>query len=73
MAGCEKCWGDAYLKSRNSHKSQAECYHDLIKERDKEGRVCTLKEQAGQFWDETLNRDTRYTEEEWNKLKEIKE
>jgi hypothetical protein len=38
-------------------KSQAEHYHDLIEER--KDNPCTPKEQAGQFWDEEKQCDSR--------------
>ena len=46
MASCEKCWNDAYVRSRLSFKDQAECYSDLIKER--KDNPCTPEEQAGE-------------------------
>ena len=46
MASCEKCWSDAYLRSRMTMKPQSECYSDLIKERN--DNPCTPEEQAGQ-------------------------
>jgi hypothetical protein len=55
---CEKCWGDAYLRSRLSFKSQAECYTDLLKERI--NNPCTPEEQAGEYWDENTKSDKRY-------------
>ncbi len=33
MSACEKCWGDAYLKSLRNGKTQGECYSKLLKER----------------------------------------
>lgn len=58
MSSCEKCWGDAYLRSVNHPmKSQAEHYSDLIEER--KNNPCAPKEQAGQFWDEEKQCDTR--------------
>ena len=46
MASCEKCWADAYKRSRiYPEKCQAEHYRDLIKER--ENNPCTPEEQAG--------------------------
>ena len=42
MASCEKCWSDAYTKSRGSGRSQTEVYSELVKQRD-----CTPEEQAG--------------------------
>jgi hypothetical protein len=46
MASCEKCWSDAYFKSRYSGKDQAECYSELIKKREND--PCTPEEQAGE-------------------------
>ena len=46
---CEKCWDDAYLRSRLSHREQHDCYLELIKERRE--TPCTPKQQAGQWWD----------------------
>lgn len=46
MASCEKCWGDAYARSReNLMKLQAEHYSDLVAERAE--NPCTPEEQAG--------------------------
>jgi len=44
MATCEKCWGDAYMKSIGSGIGQTEEYHKLIKENS-----CTPKEQCGEM------------------------
>ena len=58
MSSCEKCWGDAYMRMLGSgSKDQAEHYHDLIEER--KNNPCTPKEQAGQFWDEEKQCDSR--------------
>jgi len=46
MPGCEKCWGDAYLRMKcNPSKSQAEYYRDLLNER--KDNPCTPEQQAG--------------------------
>jgi len=46
MPSCEKCWGDAYMRTySNPLKSQAEHYSDLIKER--KDNPCTPEQQAG--------------------------
>ncbi len=43
MASCEKCWGEAYLKTyEDPMKSQTEHYNELIKVSN-----CTLEQQAG--------------------------
>ena len=56
---CEKCWGDAYLRYRMRGGFQADHYRDILKERDEAGEVCTPREQAGQFWDEEKQCDSR--------------
>ena len=59
MTSCEKCWGDAYMRSLGDRsKSQSEHYRDLLKEREE--TPCSLKEQAGQFWDESKQCDQRH-------------
>ena len=45
MASCEKCWGDAYMRSLSNGKSQAENYTELLEERY--NNCCTAEEQAG--------------------------
>lgn len=45
MGACEKCWGEAYLRSRFNGKSQSENYADLLRER--KSSPCTPEEQAG--------------------------
>ena len=58
MSSCEKCWADARRRRfYNLSKSRAEHYHDLLEER--KGNPCSPKEQAGQFWDEEKQCDTR--------------
>ena len=56
--GCEKCWGDAWLRAYTSiGKTQSECYRELLRER--KNTPCTPQEQAGQFWDGGRQRDSR--------------
>ena len=57
MSACEKCWGDAYLRSLYSGKSQGECYTELLEERS--DNPCSPQEQAGQFWDDEKQCDRR--------------
>ena len=58
MASCEKCWEDAcMLEYSERRKSRAEYYHDLIAER--KDNPCTPREQAGQWWDEEKQCDSR--------------
>ena len=33
MSACEKCWNDAYVRSRMSGRLQAEIYRELLEER----------------------------------------
>ena len=59
---CEKCWGDGYARSRYNGKDQVENYHDLLKEREDENGFpsCTPEEQAGDWWDEKEQYDSRF-------------
>lgn len=58
MAACEKCWGDAYARAvSDTSKDQADHYHDLLRERALD--PCTPRGQAGQWWDEEKQVDTR--------------
>ena len=59
MSCCEKCWGDAYMTSINTHRSQSECYHEILEERNATQTACSPKEQAGQWWDEEKQKDSR--------------
>lgn len=59
MASCEKCWGDAYLRSRASGEAQSTEYYKLLEER--KDHPCSPKESAGQFWDEENQCDRRFT------------
>jgi len=56
---CEKCWGDAYMRSLDDpYKDQAEHYTDLLNER--KDNPCTPREQAGQWWNEEKQCDERW-------------
>jgi len=44
MSACEKCWGEAYGRSRDSGRSQTECYQEILKER--EDNPCSKAEQV---------------------------
>lgn len=57
MAGCEKCWADAFKRSYASGRSQAEIYHELLEQR--KDNPCTPRDQAGDYWDEERQRDKR--------------
>lgn len=56
---CEKCWGDAFLRSYGGG-DQVKAYMELIEER--KPHQCTLKQQAGQWWDEEKQIDSRELE-----------
>ena len=58
---CEKCWADAYIRSMSSGQSQADEYTKLLKERA--NHPCTLRQQAGQFWDAIAHCDSRVKDE----------
>ena len=46
MSACEKCWADAFIRSRtNPSKAQVEHYKDLLDERRE--HPCTPEEQKG--------------------------
>ena len=51
MSCCEKCWSDA--------GGNAETYAHLVELRNAYGPKCSPKEQAGQWWDEKQQQDTR--------------
>ena len=53
----EKCWSDAYTKSYGGNGDQVEWYQKLLKER--KDKPCTPKEQAGDYWDEDKQMDSR--------------
>lgn len=42
---CEKCWSDAYIRSRLTGRPQVDCYRDLLEERKES--PCNPEEQAG--------------------------
>jgi len=60
MSACEKCWADAYMRSRETGTSQTEAYQALLLER--EARQCSPQQQAGQFWDAERGCDSRTPE-----------
>ena len=41
---CNKCWGDAYLRARLTHRSQADCYIEILAER--EDNPCSIEQQG---------------------------
>ncbi len=58
MSGCEKCWKEAYRRSlKIPHKSWGKHYLEIMAE--KKGNPCSVKEQAGRWWDEERQIDTR--------------
>jgi hypothetical protein len=54
---CEKCWGDAYRRSRCTGRSQSESYQELLLER--KDNPCTPQQQAGGYWDKKNQCDLR--------------
>ena len=42
---CEKCWGDAYLRSLVDGRAQSDHYRDLLEER--KDNPCTPEQEAG--------------------------
>ncbi len=59
---CEKCWGDAYTRSRMTHKMQSDCYLEILEER--KDNPCSPQKQAGQFWDDNKQCDWRLSEDD---------
>lgn len=60
MASCEKCWSVARARHiSDPHKSVTDHYYDVMAEVQNSGKACTPKEQAGQYWDEENEIDTR--------------
>ena len=55
---CRKCWSDSYNYHDQGYETQTDKYTELVKSRD-----CTPKEQAGEYWDEETQRDTRLDSE----------
>lgn len=70
MASCEKCWGDAYNRSRGNGKSQTENYNDLLKER--ENKPCSPEEQVGLFMYESIEEMPEWRQEQYKILKKEK-
>jgi len=64
MPACEKCWSDAYDLSDHSGMEHLQCYYDLLRRR--KDNPCSPKEQAGQWWDDKKQIDTRFKEEPTN-------
>jgi len=54
MSACEKCWNDAYNYGMGD---QPKKYRELLEER--KDNPCTPREQAGQWWDEEKQCDSR--------------
>jgi len=60
VASCEKCWWDAHIRVREGLAPDvATAYHQLLKER--KDNPCTPQEQAGEFWNEEKQCDSRLT------------
>ena len=61
MPSCEKYWNDAHSRAMSQHKSITDCYKELLEER--KDNPCSPREQAGDFWDEENQCDTRVKHE----------
>ena len=59
MASCEKCWSEARHRAMSDGRPTHEHYPIVMKEVEDGGRLCTPQEQAGQWWDEELQCDSR--------------
>ena len=61
MPACEKCWGDAYLRSLSNGKDQPTNYREILAERETSGEICSQQEQDGQFYEKRReeNKDAR--------------
>ena len=61
MVSCEECWKDAGIRANfNNSKSKAEHYQDILKERER--NPCSPQKQAGIYWDEKIQCDSRLTQ-----------
>jgi hypothetical protein len=60
MSACEKCWSEANSRSLLEGGSVSQHYQAILEERWKSGELCTPREQAGQWWDEERQRDSRF-------------
>ena len=64
---CEKCWNDAFrAEIADPSKSQAAHYEEIRDRRTLFGPICTPQEQAGQWWDEELQKDSRIENDHHN-------
>ncbi len=60
MSSCEKCWTRAKIRHLGDRsKSITDHYYDIMREVQGTGPHCTPEEQAGQFWDEEKQCDSR--------------
>ena len=65
MSMCESCWDRAFrLSLIDLSKDQADHYEQLIQKARVDGITCSPKEQAGQWWDEERQCDSR-SERRW--------
>ncbi len=69
MSCCEKCWAKACARYMlDPRKTKIDHYYNVMKEVQKSSKPCTLKERAGQFWDEEKQCDSRGKESRGIKL-----
>lgn len=57
MSACERCWGDAFVRQLGMAMCQSTAYRQILEERKE--NPCTPREQAGQWWCEAHEHDTR--------------
>lgn len=70
MAICEKCWGDAYIRMRNTGRSQYDCYLELLDER--KDNPCKEGEYEKELRNRNPNEHKRQTQGDFDALKEGK-
>jgi hypothetical protein len=64
MPSCERCWSEASARAVGTHRPTIDVYYEVVKEREDAGLICTPQEQAGQWWDEEKQRDSRIPEDQ---------
>lgn len=43
MPGCDKCWGDAHLRSALTGRDQVDCFYEILEER--KDNPCSIEDQ----------------------------
>ena len=68
---CERCWAEAFQAAMyDPSLDQADHYIRITSTQNASGHVCSSREQAGSYWDEARQIDTRKTD--MQKLEEEK-